>query len=199
MQSTSFKDNSGPKRKAVFLDRDGVLNVERSYISNPEDFELYDFTPAAIRKLNRAGFLSVVVSNQSAVARNMCTEEDVKAVHKRMELLLSEEKAYLDAIYYCPHFPSQPTAEYNPRYAIDCDCRKPKTGMFLRAIDEFNIDPSVSYMIGDSERDIIAGRDAGCITIGVRTGHGLREAGVSPDYMFANLSEAVDFIIGEIR
>lgn len=185
-------------QRAVFLDRDGVLNVERSYISKPEELDLYDFAPAAIRKINQAGFLSVVVTNQSAVARNLCTEEEVFTIHRKMETVLGEHGAWLDAVYFCPHHPDKGFPEENPVYKVDCECRKPKTGMFLKAIDKFNIDPARSYMIGDSERDIQAGNNLGCITIGVRTGYGIRKTGLLPDYMFADLAEAADFIVDDV-
>jgi|WetSurSiteA1Bulk_404760.scaffolds.fasta_scaffold00516_8 D,D-heptose 1,7-bisphosphate phosphatase len=184
-------------QRAVFLDRDGVLNIERSYISNPEELEILDFVPAAIRKLNQSGYLSVVVTNQSAIARNLCTEEDVQTIHKKLETVLGEQGAWLDAIYYCPHHPDKGFPEENPAYKIDCDCRKPKTGMFQKAIAKFGIDTGKSYMIGDSERDIQAGINAGCITIGVRTGYGIRKTKLLPDYMFSNLAEAVDFIVDD--
>ena len=185
------------KQKAVFLDRDGVLNVERSFISTPEGLELYDFTPAAVRKINLAGYLSVVVTNQSAIARNLCTEADVQTIHKKLETLLGNEGAWLDAIYYCPHHPDKGYPEENATYKIDCDCRKPKTGMFLKAIDKFNISIQESCIIGDSERDIQAGINAGCVTIGVRTGYGIKKTRVLPDYMFENLEEAVNFIVND--
>ncbi|HLO57543.1 MAG TPA: HAD-IIIA family hydrolase [Bacteroidales bacterium] len=179
---------------AVFLDRDGVINTERSYISKPEELEIYDFTAPAIRKINQAGYVSVVVTNQSAIARNLCTEEDVHTIHKKLETVLGDQGAWLDAIYYCPHHPDKGFPEENPVYKIECDCRKPATGMFKKAIEKFSIDPTISYMIGDSERDIQAGFNAGCITIGVRTGYGIRKTKLIPDYMFNDLKEAADFI-----
>lgn len=191
------RSNYGNKQSAVFLDRDGVLNVERSFISRPEDMELYDYTATSIKKLNQAGLLTVVVTNQSAVARNLCTEEEVKNIHKKMETELGEQGAWLDAIHYCPHHPDKGFPEENTKYKIDCDCRKPKTGMFRKAIDKFNIDPRNSYMVGDSERDIKAGANIGCVTIGVRTGYGIRKTNIMPDFMFSNLAEAVNFIVDE--
>lgn len=181
-------------QRAVFLDRDGVLNVERSYISHPDELVLYEYTPASVRRLNEAGYLTVVVTNQSAVARNLCTEADVQTIHRKMESLLGAEHAWLDDIHYCPHHPHKGYPDENTAYKIDCDCRKPKTGMFRKAIEKFNIDPAVSFMIGDSERDIQAGINIGCITIGVRSGYGIRKTNLYPDYMFDNLAEAADFI-----
>jgi D,D-heptose 1,7-bisphosphate phosphatase len=190
-----LRSNYENPQPAVFLDRDGVMNVERSYISKPEDLELYEFTPKAIRKLNQTGYLSVVVTNQSAIARNLCTEDEVNTIHKKMETELGGQKAWLDAVYYCPHHPDKGFPEENPQYKIECECRKPGIGLFKKAIAKFNIDPRISYMIGDSERDIQAGINARCTTIGVRTGYGIKKTNIFPDYMFANLAEAVDFIV----
>ena len=185
------------KKKAFFLDRDGVLNEEKNFISRPEDLEVYEFAPEAIRRLNEAGYLSVVVTNQSAIARNLCTVEEVEAIHRKLETDLGRKGAWLDAIYYCPHHPDKGYPEENPLYKMDCDCRKPKTGMFRQAAEMFNIDLSGSVMIGDSERDVQAGKNAGCVTVGVRTGYGIRKTTVMPDYFFENLKEAVDFILDE--
>jgi D,D-heptose 1,7-bisphosphate phosphatase len=192
----SRKSFKNPQR-AVFLDRDGVLNVERSFISRPDELELYDFSHTALRKINQSGYLSVVVTNQSAIARNICTEEDVQNIHKKMETLLGEQGAWLDAIYFCPHHPDKGFPEENPVFKIDCECRKPKTGMFRKAIEKFNISTEESFMIGDSERDIQAGINVGCVTIGVRTGYGMKKTKLIPDYMFSNLAEAVDFIVDD--
>jgi D,D-heptose 1,7-bisphosphate phosphatase len=184
-------------QKAIFLDRDGVLNVERSFISKPDELELYDYTPATIRMINKSDYLAIVVTNQSAVARNLCTEEDVLNIHKKLETMLGKQKAWLDAIYYCPHHPAKGYPGENPAYKIDCECRKPKTGMFHKAVSQFNINLHGSYMIGDSERDIQAGINADCVTVGVRTGYGIKNTSILPDYVFSNLAEAVDFIVND--
>ncbi len=185
------------EQKAIFLDRDGVLNHEGHFISRPEDLHLFTFTSSAVRKINSSSYLSVVVTNQSAVARNLCTEDDIRTIHKKLETELGKDHAWLDAIYYCPHHPDKGFPEENTAYKIQCDCRKPATGMFKKAIAKFRINPSISYMIGDSERDIRAGMNAGCITAGVRTGYGIRKTTLLPDFMFENLKEAVDFIIDD--
>lgn len=185
------------KQKAIFLDRDGVLNYDTDLIHRPEDFTLYDFTAEAVKKINTSDYLSVVTTNQSVVARNLTTIEGLGEIHKKMETELGNAGAKLDAIYYCPHHPHGGYPGENPKYKIECDCRKPKPGMINQASAAFNIDPAESYMIGDSERDMGAGRAAGCTTIGVMTGHGLKKTSLLPDYFFANLKEAVDFIIDE--
>jgi D,D-heptose 1,7-bisphosphate phosphatase len=185
------------RQKALFLDRDGVLNIDTDLIHRPEDLELYPFTAEAIRRINKSDYLSVITTNQSVVARNMTTIEGLAEIHKKMETELGEAGAKLDDIRYCPHHPDKGFPEENPAYKIDCNCRKPKPGMLTDAAQLFNIDLSISWMIGDSERDTLAGRAAGCTTIGVMTGHGHRKAEVLPDYFFANLAEAVDFILAE--
>lgn len=184
-------------KKAIFLDRDGVINVERSYICQPEDFELYPFTFEAIKKINDAGYLAVVVSNQSAIARNMCTVEQVDKVHEKLRKELDSSGAYIDAIYYCPHLPNLHLKTGNPLYLKECDCRKPKTGLFEMAVKDFFINPKESWMVGDSNRDIVAGKNFGCKTIGVLTGHGKKGFSEEPDYISDNLLEAVKLILSQ--
>lgn len=184
-------------QKAVFLDRDGVLNIDNDLISSPEQLELLPGTENAIKKLNHSDFLAVVATNQSVVARNLCTEEGLRQIHNKLETLLGNSHAKLDAIYYCPHHPDKGFPEENPAYKIECTCRKPKPGMLLNAQKDFNIDLSSSFFIGDDQRDIEAGKAAGVTTIGVMTGKGLRKSKVKPDYFFENLSDAISFIVDD--
>lgn len=184
-------------QKAIFLDRDGVINEEISFINKPEDMILYDFTPAAIRKINQSEYKSIIITNQSVIARNLCTIEELKVIHNKMETLMGKQKAKIDALYYCPHHPDKGYPEERAEYKIDCFCRKPKPGMILDAAFDFNLDLSQSFVIGDSERDIEAGNNAGCATVGVMTGYGLRKTSVRPQFFFTNLLEAVTFIIDE--
>lgn len=182
------------KQKAIFIDRDGVLNVERSFISRPEDFEIFDFVPDSIRMINESEYLGIVITNQSVIARNLCTVNELETIHKKLETELGNKRTWLDAIYYCPHHPDKGYPEENSEYKIDCECRKPKPGLFLKASRNFNIDLKESWMIGDSERDIMAGKNAGCKTIGVMTGYGMAKTKIKPDFFFADLYEAVQFI-----
>lgn len=184
-------------QKAVFLDRDGVLNVDNDLISSPEQFELLPGTEEAIKKLNHSDFLAVVATNQSVVARNLCSEEGLRQIHNKLETLLGNKHAKLDAIYYCPHHPDKGFPEENPAYKIECTCRKPKPGMLLAASTDFNIDLSSSFFIGDDQRDVEAGKAAGVTTVGVMTGKGLRKSKVQPDYFFANLRDAISFIVDD--
>ena len=185
------------KQKAIILDRDGVINPDYNLISTPDKFELYPYTADAIKKINQSEYQCFVATNQSVVARNMATEDDLKVIHNKMDTLLGKENAKIDAIYYCPHHPDAGFPGENKALKIICDCRKPKPGMLLNAARDFNTDLSQSYFVGDSERDIMAGKAAGVATIGLKTGHGLKSAKVLPDYFLENLKEAVDFIIDD--
>lgn len=185
------------KQKAIFLDRDGVLNEEINFIDKPETMQLYPFVPEAVRKINHSDYKVIVITNQSVIARNLCTLEELKAIHNKMETDLGRQRAKLDAIYFCPHHPDKGYPEERKEYKIDCLCRKPKPGMILDAAFDFNLDLNNSFVIGDSERDIQAGINAGCTTIGVMTGFGLKKTTVLPDFFFSDLKEAVDFLIDE--
>ena len=120
---------------------------------------------AAIRKINEGGYLAIVVTNQPVIARGEVSLEELEEIHNKMETLLGKEGAYLDAIYYCPHHPHKGYEGERPELKIDCDCRKPKPGMLLKAAEDFNIDLSQSWMIGDGENDVKAGINAGCKTV----------------------------------
>lgn len=185
------------KQKAIFLDRDGVINIDTDLIHRPEDMELYPYTAGSIRKINASDYVAVVTTNQSVIARNLTDIQGLGEIHKVMETELGEQGAKLDDIRYCPHHPDKGYPGENPLYKIDCHCRKPKPGMLTDAAQKFNIDLNESWMIGDSERDTLAGRAAGCTTVGVMTGHGHKKASELPDYLFASLAEAVDFILEE--
>jgi histidinol-phosphate phosphatase family protein len=185
------------RQKAVFMDRDGVINKEKNFISRPEQLELFDFTADAIRMINDSDYLALIASNQSVVARNLCSIADVEMIHNKLETELGKKGAKIDRIYYCPHHPDKGYPEENKDYKIDCDCRKPKTGMFRQAMEELNVDAAESFMIGDSERDILFGKNAGMRTIGVETGYGLKNSKVKPDYFFKDLKEAISFLLKE--
>jgi D,D-heptose 1,7-bisphosphate phosphatase len=186
------------KQRAIFLDRDGVLNADHPYIASPDQLELYPFTAAAIEKINQSNYIAIVVTNQPVVARNLCTEAELQIIHNKLDTVLGHEHAKLDALYYCPHHPDKGYPGENPAYKIDCPCRKPKPGMLLEAARDFNIDLTASFIIGDDQRDMEAGKNAGVTTIGVQSGKGLRGSTVQPDYWAENVSLAVDFILQSI-
>lgn len=152
------------KQKAVFLDRDGTINKYVGFLQNIDDFELMDGVADAIKKINAAGYLAIVVTNQPVVARGEVSFEELDMIHNKMETLLGKEGAYLDAIYFCPHHPHKGYEGERPALKFDCDCRKPKPGMLICASKDFNIDLKKSWMIGDSEIDIKAGKAAKCKT-----------------------------------
>lgn len=152
------------KQKAIFLDRDGTINQYVGFLRNTGQFELLEDVPEAIRKINESGYLAIVVSNQPVIARGEVTYQQLEEINNKMETLLGKEGAYLDAIYYCPHHPHKGYEGEVPELKIDCECRKPKAGMLIRAAKEYNIALENSWMIGDSEIDILAGKNAKCKT-----------------------------------
>lgn len=150
------------KQKAVFLDRDGTINKYVGFLRNIDDFELIEGVSEAIKQINQSGYLAIVVTNQPVIARGEVTWDELDVIHKKMETLLGKDGAYVDGIYICPHHPDKGFVGERPEYKFDCECRKPKPGLFLQATNDFNIDLSQSYMIGDSERDVEAGTNANC-------------------------------------
>lgn len=152
------------KQKAIFLDRDGVINKYVGFLRDINEFELLDGVAEAIKKINESGYLAIVVTNQPVIARGEVTYEELHEIHNKMETLLGQEGAYLDAVYYCPHHPHKGYEGEIPELKIECDCRKPKPGMLLQAAKDFNIDLKNSWMVGDSDTDIEAGKNAGCQT-----------------------------------
>lgn len=188
--------NNSIPRKAIFLDRDGVINHEVDTLTNIEDFKLLDKIPDAIKKINRSEYLAIVVTNQPAIAKGFLKEAELKNIHKKMETLLGRQNAFLNDIFYCPHHPEKGFEGEIPDLKINCECRKPNTGMILKAASLYNIDLKKSFIIGDSFRDILCGRNAGLKTLGVKTGYGCNDGDIKPDYIFNDLFEAVDFILG---
>ena len=149
------------KQKAIFLDRDGTINKYVGFLRNINQFELIDEVSEAIKKVNASGYLAIVVTNQPVIARGEVSFEELEEIHRKMETLLGEKGAYLDSIYYCPHHPHKGYEGERPELKIDCKCRKPKPGMLVKAAQDFNIDLSQSWMVGDGENDIKAGQNAG--------------------------------------
>lgn len=138
------------------------------FLRDIEQFELIDGVAEAIKKINRSGYLAIVVTNQPVIARGEVTVDELDEIHKKLETQLGLEGAYIDALYYCPHHPHKGYEGEVPELKIDCDCRKPKPGMLLQAAKDFNIDLKQSYMIGDGESDVKAGIVAGCKAILIR-------------------------------
>lgn len=185
--------------KAVFLDRDGTVNEEVGYLTDLSKLRLVPGSGSAIRRLNEAGFKVVLVTNQSGVARGYFPESLVHEAHVRLEEMLRADEARIDAIYYCPH---HPTAG-NSHYTLDCDCRKPRTGLVERAVKELAIDINRSYMVGDKWSDIELGQRAGVHAVLVMSGFAADDPGnerpdrvKDPDFLAHSLAEAVEWIIG---
>lgn len=182
-------------KPAVFLDRDGTINEEKDYLHRIEDFAFISGAPEAIRRLKEAGFLVIVVTNQSGVGRGYFSREDVDRLHQHLQRELAKIGTTVDAFYLCPHHPEKGRGEFK----VDCDCRKGKPGMLLQAAVEYGIDLSASWMIGDKRADLEAGRAAGCRSLLVRTGYGEEElakgAGALAAAAVDDLSAAADYIL----
>jgi D-glycero-D-manno-heptose 1,7-bisphosphate phosphatase len=180
-------------KRAVFIDRDGTINIEKEYLFRTEEFEFIPGAPEAIRMLNVAGWLVIVVTNQSGVARGYYTEEDVHLLHRHVAAELEKAGARVDAWLYCPHHPSG-----RGSYALPCRCRKPLPGMLLEAAGRFDLDLESSVMIGDKLADIQAGSSAGCRSVLVRTGYGSEEESRLPEgiQVYDDLPSAVKSLAG---
>lgn len=162
-------------KKAAFIDRDGVLNEDREYVHRIADFALLRGSVSALRTLQQAGYLLVIITNQSGIARGLFSEEDYQELEAYMRKRLSDSGVSLDSVQYCPHLPDAPVA----RYRRDCECRKPRPGMILAATELLDIDPAQSILVGDRRADLEAGRAAGvarCFL--VRSGRPLSDSDV---------------------
>lgn len=185
-------------RRAVFMDRDGTVSEEVGYVNHVSRYRVFPFTAEAVRTLNEAGWLAVLVTNQAGVARGYFKEELIGEVHKVLASELERGGARLDAVYYCPHHPSVG----EPPYRFDCDCRKPRPGLLLRAARELGLDLSRCWMVGDRFGDTELARNAGARSALVLTGYGLGEFEHQsqawphrPDLIAENLLEAVKKIV----
>lgn len=187
-------------RRAVFVDRDGVLITDVDHLTSASEIEILPGVPESLRRLRNAGWAAVVVTNQSVVARGLVTEDELRAIHRTLESQLRARRAALDAIYYCPHHPEGVVAAYRAA----CDCRKPQPGLLLRAASDLGLDLRSSVMVGDTASDIEAGRRAGCRTVLIHhaspAGGSSRESTAvadtaAADYVAPDLPGAVDWIL----
>ena len=184
-------------RPAVFLDRDGTVNVEAGYIRELENLHLIPGAAEAIKGLNELGVLVVLVTNQSGPARGYYPESWISKLHERLGTLLAAEGAFMDALYYCPHLPEGSV----PEFTMNCYCRKPEPGMLLQAAQEHKIDLTHSFMIGDKATDVEVGQNAGTHTILLTSGYGQQvldgtyQHQVKPDYVFDTLLEAFEQVM----
>lgn len=175
------------KQRAIFLDRDGVINIYKGFITNHEDMELIPGVTQAIRALNNSMYITIVITNQPVIARGDCTFDELDNIHKKMETLLGLDGAFIDDLYFCPHHPDKGFEGERLEYKINCECRKPKPGMILEAAKQHNIDLSLSYMVGDSVVDLEAAKNAGVTPVAV--GESLNNYG--NDLTFENLEQFV--------
>ncbi len=188
--------NRQTSRPAVFLDRDGVINEEVGHLYNIEDFRLLPGAAQGIKLLNASDYLAIVATNQPVIARGQLTEEGLGKIFAKMDTLLGREGARVDAVYYCPHHPDKGFPGENPAYKTDCDCRKPRTGMIAAAARDWNIDLKSSWFIGDSDRDIECGRNAGLRTIAIKSPR-IKER--RADFECAGLTQAAGLILAGDR
>lgn len=189
--------NMEKPQKCIFLDRDGTINKYYPFLKEKDKLELFDGVSEAIKKINNSDYLCIVITNQPIIARGESTIENLNEIHKRLETLLGRDGAYIDGLYYCPHHPDKGFVGEIPELKIDCDCRKPKTGMITKAVKDFNIDLSKSYMIGDSTLDIQLGKNANIKTILLKTGQAGMDGkyNAQPDEIAKDLLEAIDYIL----
>ncbi len=190
------------QRPVVFLDRDGTINIEAGYLRRLEDLNLIDGAGEAIARLNQAGVVCVLTTNQSGAARGYYPEDHIKALHTRLTGLLAQYGARLDAIYYCPHL-SPAEGGTVPPYNIACDCRKPQKGMVDRAVSEIaGLNMDKAFVVGDKNVDVEMAKNSKITGVLVETGYGkqtLSEAGLTPDHVASSLVQAADWIIDKIQ
>ena len=189
--------SAGRRRPAIFLDRDGTINVEVNYLHRIADFALIPGAAEAIKALNQAGLPVILVTNQAGIARGYYKEAAMRALHAHLRDVLAAEGAQIDAIYFCPH---------HPDYSGPCACRKPSPGMLQQAAAEHNIDLARSWLVGDTGSDIGAGHAVSCRTILVRTGYGAQfeaqlRAGAEPqpEAVVDDVAAAAAYILSRYR
>ncbi len=170
------RKNLRERQRAVFLDRDGTINKYVGFLRDINEMELLPGTAEAIWAINQSGYLAIVVTNQPVIARGEVTWEELDEIHRKLETLLGQKGAYVDDIFICPHHPDKGFAGERPEYKIDCGCRKPKPGLLLQAAQKYNIDLAESWMVGDSDSDVMAGKAAGCRTVKLDDGMTLADA-----------------------
>jgi len=189
------------RQRAIFLDRDGTMNVSKGFISNADDLELIPGTIEAIKAINKSGALAIVITNQPVIARGECSFDELHNIHNKLKTLLGEKGAFVDDIFYCPHHPDKGFEGEVPELKFDCDCRKPKTGMIDEAVKKYNIDLSKSYMVGDSTMDLELARNAGVKSVLVDTGFAGNDGKYdrSCDIEAKDLLDAIEKIIKDMK
>ena len=184
------------KQKCIFLDRDGTINKYVGFLRTVDQVELESRAAEAIRLINESEYLAIVITNQPVIARGECSYEELNHIHNRLYTLLGREGAYLDGLYFCPHHPDKGFEGEVPELKLDCDCRKPKTGMLIKAEADFNADLTNSWFIGDTTMDVQTGKNAGMRTIMLQSGDPKKEKfSVTPDMVADDLLDAVNMIL----
>lgn len=180
--------------KAVFLDRDGTIIKHVDLLSKISQLHLLSGVSQAVKRINKLGFLTVIVTNQPVVARGIISLKEIKVIHSELLRRLKSDEAIIDAVYFCPHHPEAT----DKRYRVNCRCRKPKPGLILLAAKELNLDLGRSFTIGDAMIDLVAGQRAGTRTILVKTGPGHARLDqlykTTPEFVARNLNEAVTIL-----
>lgn len=186
---------------AIFLDRDGTINQEVNHLSNIKEFELIEGVGEAIKKINTAGILAVVTTNQPVLARGELKELELKVIHNKMDTLLGRQGAYIDRIYYCPHHPDKGFKGEVKSLKFDCDCRKPEAGLFIHAKNDLNINLEESWVVGDRTSDIMAAHNTGMRSVLVKTGYAGQDGkyDVKPDFIANDLKDAVEKILKVLK
>jgi D,D-heptose 1,7-bisphosphate phosphatase len=176
------------QNKAVFIDRDGTINIDGPYLADPDKFQMYPGVGEGVGTLRKYGFKIIVITNQSGIGRGYFTEKDLLKIHEKMKKEFQRFHTKIDGIYYCPHRPDE-----------NCECRKPKTKLFEQAIYDHNIDVKKSYMIGDKMQDVEAGKKMGVKTILIPLANkeNIGTIELKPDYVAVNFTEAVEWILGK--
>jgi len=193
------RKNLSNRQKAVFIDRDGTINVYDDFVRKPENFKLIDGTGEAVKTINNLGYLAIVITNQPVIARGEVDFETLELIHMKMETDLGKEGAYIDDLYYCPHHPDKGFEGERPEYKIVCDCRKPKPGMILKAAQKYNIDLGQSYMAGDHLRDVQCAVNSGCKPVFLTNGEGKKEDILNENVLFFDsLKEFTKYLNGII-
>lgn len=194
VNGTVHSRNLSLKQRCIFLDRDGTINKFVGFLRSPDQVELLPRAAEAIAKINASKYLAVIVSNQPVIARGEVDESGMLKIRRRLETLLGNHGAYIDAVYYCPHHPDKGFEGEVVELKIDCDCRKPKPGLLLKAAKELNVDLSESWTVGDSWRDVGAGIAAGTHTIRLTCGEPFKD-GPEAELICSDLYQAVDQIL----
>ena len=188
-----------PRQPAIFLDRDGTLNLPKGYISSPDQIEIYPDSYELISYCNRLGIRVIVVTNQPIIARGEASVKDLDLIHARIDQVLGSRGLYIDDYYYCPHHPDSGFENEVAELKIDCECRKPKNGLIEKAFSKFALERDYSFMIGDKYTDIEAGESSGLTTVLVSRTRSHRDSNISPNFVVSNLKDIIEIVKNKLE